>query len=109
MTTSRNRITLALLFFFLFLAPSQAASDPEILARIDTPQTQTAISVPPTTPAPPIELKPLALPPLKDRLMKPPATRRGSFGNSHVDLAPKSWPYPMVVSPGRPVLPGTAW
>lgn len=35
--------------------------------------------------------------------------RDAAFGNSRVDLAPKAWPYPMVVSPGRPVLPGTAW
>lgn len=30
-------------------------------------------------------------------------------GNSRVDQAPKSWPYPMVIAPGRPVLPGTVW
>lgn len=42
------------------------------------------------------------------KLEKSP-TRDDAFGNSHVDLAPKAWPYPMVVSPGRPVLPGSAW
>lgn len=47
---------------------------------------------------------------LRDRLRLERASERDdAFGNSRVDLAPKAWPYPMVVSPGRPVLPGTAW
>lgn len=29
--------------------------------------------------------------------------------NSWVEQSPKAWPYPMVISPNRPVLPGTAW
>jgi hypothetical protein len=57
----------------------------------------------------PIDLKALQLPPLRQRLVQPKSQRNGTFGNSRVDLAPKSWPYPMVVSPGRPVLPGSAW
>lgn len=52
----------------------------------------------------------LELPPLKERLVAPPTEKRfDSFQNSRVDIAPKSWPYPMVTSPGRPVLPGSAW
>jgi hypothetical protein len=51
----------------------------------------------------------LQLSSVKERLLVDPDTRSDSFGNSRVDLAPKSWPYPMVVSPGRPVLPGSAW
>lgn len=34
---------------------------------------------------------------------------RPAAGNAHVEQAPKSWPYPMVVGPGRPVLPGSVW
>ena len=52
----------------------------------------------------------LELPPLKERLVPPPTEKRfDSFQNSRVDIAPKSWPFPMVTSPGRPVLPGSAW
>lgn len=48
--------------------------------------------------------------PMKERLQPAVSSRRSdSFGNNRVDIAPKSWPYPMVVSPGRPVLPGSAW
>ena len=56
-----------------------------------------------------IMLAPLNLPPVKERLLTPEPQRPDSFGNSRVDLAPKVWPNPMVVSPGRPVLPGSAW
>lgn len=46
----------------------------------------------------------------QDTIMNPdPSRRADSFGNSSVDQAPKTWPFPMVVSPGRPVLPGSAW
>lgn len=57
-----------------------------------------------------IALPPPTMPPLKERLLEDnPERREDSFGNSRVELAPKAWPYPMVVSPGRPVLPGSAW
>lgn len=56
-----------------------------------------------------IQLAPLNLPPVRQRLFTPQPQRPDSFGNSRVDLAPKVWPYPMVISPGRPVLPGSAW
>lgn len=109
MTIFSTRITLPLLFFCLLLAPSQATSDLDILARVDTQETGIATSISVNTPPATMELKPLELAPLKVRLLKPADNRRDTFGNSRVDLAPKSWPYPMVVSPARPVLPGTAW
>jgi hypothetical protein len=46
----------------------------------------------------------------QDSLLQPDQNRRpDSFNNRSVEQAPKTWPFPMVVSPGRPVLPGSAW
>lgn len=98
-------LTLTLLYFLL--VPSQAATEPVILADI-TRNERLVMSQERSQPTQPIEVK-VNLPSIKDQLLSPAPTRRGTFGNSHVDIAPKSWPYPMVVSPGRPVLPGSAW
>ena len=46
---------------------------------------------------------------LQKLMERKPDERDGRFYNSRVDLAPKSWPYPMVVNTRRPVLPGSAW
>ena len=93
----------------LLALPACAGTDeqPEARDHQDKFTQQLRSQIPHSVPAD--GLSELQLKPMKERLTVQSSERPDSFGNSRVDLAPKSWPYPMVVSPGRPVLPGSAW
>jgi hypothetical protein len=51
----------------------------------------------------------ISAPPDRDLLERLEAMEDSLGGRTWVEQAPKTWPFPMVISPGRPVLPGSVW
>ena len=102
--------TLALTATLLWGAPAVAAPLPSAESQERATLNERLRDISVASPLPSIDRSILiSAPPERDLLERLEAMENSPGARTWVEQAPKAWPFPMVISPGRPVLPGSVW